>query len=43
MSGGKDGQTLFHGICPATTRGLTSTTAVDWHYLKVKIKSVMLV
>ena len=37
MSGGKDGQTLFHRILPATTRGLTSTTAVDWH-LKVKNK-----
>ena len=37
MSGGKDGQTLFHRILPATTRGLTSTTAVDWH-LKVKDK-----
>ena len=37
MSGGKDGQTLFHRILPATARGLTSTTAVDWH-LKVKNK-----
>ena len=37
MSGGKDGQTLFHRIFPATARGLTSTTAVDWH-LKVKNK-----
>ena len=35
MSGGKDGQTLFHRILPATTRGLTSKTAVNWH-LKVK-------
>ena len=34
MTGGKDGHTLFHRILPATTRGLTSTTAVDWH-LKV--------
>ena len=37
MSGGKDGQTLFHRILPATARGLTSTTAVDW-YLKAKNK-----
>ena len=35
MSGGKDGQTLFHRILPATTMGLTSKTAVNWH-LKVK-------
>ena len=35
MSGGKDGQTLFFGIFPATTRGLTSKTAINWH-LKVK-------
>ena len=35
MSGGKDGQTLFHRILPATARGLTSKTAVNWH-LKVK-------
>ena len=35
MSGGKDEQTLFHRILPATARGLTSTTAVDWHF-KVK-------
>ena len=35
MSGGKDGQTLFHRILPATVRGLTSTTAVNWH-LKIK-------
>ena len=37
MSGGKDGQTLFQRILPATARGLTSTTAIDWH-LKVKNK-----
>ena len=37
MSGGKDGRTLFLRIVPATARGLTSTTAVDWH-LKVKNK-----
>ena len=37
MSGGKDRQTLFHRILPATARGLTSTTAVDWH-LKAKNK-----
>ena len=37
MSGGKDGQTLFHTILPATARGATSTTAVDWH-LRVKNK-----
>ena len=35
MSGGKDGQTLFVRILPATTRGLTSKTAVNWH-LEVK-------
>ena len=35
MSGGKDGQTLFHRILPATALGLTSKTAVNWH-LKVK-------
>ena len=38
MLGGKDGQTLFHRILPATARGLTSTTSVDWH-LKVKNKT----
>ena len=37
MSGGKNGQTLFHRIFPATVGGLTSTTAVDWH-VKVKNK-----
>ena len=31
MPGGKDGQTLFYGIFPATARGLASTTAADWH------------
>ena len=35
MSGSKDGQTLFHGILPATARGLASKTAIKWH-LKVK-------
>ena len=35
MSQGKDGQTLFHGILPATARGLASKTAINWH-LKVK-------
>ena len=35
MSGGKNGQTLFHKILPATARGLTSTTAADCH-LKAK-------
>ena len=35
MSGGKDGQTLFHSILTATTRVLASKTAVNWH-LKVK-------
>ena len=35
MSGGKDGQNLYHRILPATTRGLRSKTAVNW-YLKVK-------
>ena len=37
MAAGKDGQTLFHRILPATARGLTSTAAVDWH-LKIKNK-----
>ena len=32
---GKDGQTLFHRILPATARGLTSNTAVKT-YSKVK-------
>ena len=35
MSGGKDEQTLFHGIHPATARGLANKTAINWH-LKVK-------
>ena len=35
MSGGKDGEILFHRILPATTRGLSNKTAVNWH-LKVK-------
>ena len=35
MAEGKDGQTLFHKILPATARGLTSTTEVDWH-LEIK-------
>ena len=35
MAGRKDGETLFHRTLPATIRGPTSTTAVDWH-LKVK-------
>ena len=35
MSGGKDRQTLFHSIIPATTMGQTSKTAENWH-LKVK-------
>ena len=35
MSGSKDGQTLFHGILPATARGLASKTTINWH-LKVK-------
>ena len=29
MSEGKDGQTLFHRILPATAGGLT---AVNWHF-----------
>ena len=28
-AGGKDGQTLFHRILPATAGGLASTTAVN--------------
>ena len=35
MSGSKDGKTLFHGILPATARGLASKTAINWD-LKVK-------
>ena len=35
MSGGKDGQTLFHRILPDTAMGLTSKTSVNLH-LKVK-------
>ena len=35
MLGSKDGQTLFHGILPATARGVASKTAINWH-LKVK-------
>ena len=35
MSGGKDRQTQFYRILPATARWLISTTAVNWH-LKVK-------
>ena len=35
MTGGKDGQTLFHWILPATAIGLTGKPAVNWH-LKVK-------
>ena len=35
MSERKDGQTLFHGILPATARGLARKTAINWH-LKVK-------
>ena len=31
MSGGKDGQTLFDRIYPATAMGLISKTAVNWH------------
>ena len=35
MSGGKDGQSLFHRILPTTAIGLTGKNAVNWH-LKVK-------
>ena len=35
MSGGKDGQTLFHRILPATARSLANKTAVN-RYLKAK-------
>ena len=35
MSGRKDRQILFHGILPATSRGLASKTVINWH-LKVK-------
>ena len=35
ISGRKDGQTLFHGILPATARGILRKTAINWH-LKVK-------
>ena len=37
MAGGKDGQTLFLRILPATTGGLTTSTAVELH-LKVEDK-----
>ena len=37
MSGGKDGQTLFHRFLPAIPSRLTSTTEVDSH-LKAKNK-----
>ena len=40
MSGGKDRQTLFHRILPATARELTSTTAVDWD-LNVKDRKIL--
>ena len=40
MSQGKDGQTLFHGILPATARGLASKTAINWH---LKVKDIELV
>ena len=40
ISGGKDAQILFHGILPATARGLASKTAVNWH-LKAKDKKYM--
>ena len=29
MAGGKNGQTLFHRILPATATEITSTTTVD--------------
>ena len=32
MSGGNDGETLFQKTFPATTGGLVSTNAVDWHF-----------
>ena len=35
MPGGKNGQTLLHGIHPATARGLASKTEINWH-LKVE-------
>ena len=38
MSGGKDGQTLFHRIYPATAMGLTSKTAVNW---QLKINDIV--
>ena len=43
MSKGKDGQTLFDRMLSATARGLTSTTSVDWHLKKSKIKKTTLV
>ena len=36
----KEGWTDHHRIFPATNRGLTSTTVVDWH-LKVKNKKCL--
>ena len=38
----KNGQTLSHRILPATTKGLTSKTTVNWH-LQVKDIEYMLV
>ena len=38
MTQDKDGQTLFHRILLATTKGLTSTTPVDWHLKKKDIE-----
>ena len=38
MSGGKDGQILFCRILPATTSGLTSKTAVNWHLKDLDIE-----
>ena len=37
MEGRKDRQTLFYRTLLAVARGLTSTTAVDWH---LKVKSI---
>ena len=41
MSGGKDRKTLFHRILPATNRGLTTTTVVNWHLKDKDIEYVV--
>ena len=40
---GRKDRPYFTGSSPATARGLTGTTAVDWHFKKLKIQSKMVV